>query len=264
MIDLYYQIANDQLSHAYIFESRDVDYNVDYAIDFSSKIFRAKGFDLNLESNPDLYIIDKGNDVIDIETIRLLIKDSALKPSNGKIKIYIIHNAQNLRVESSNALLKTVEELKSYNMMIFTTTNAMSLLPTIRSRCQIINLSSKKQDLDIDLFKLSEIMTKVYGGDMGYYYQNKSFFSEKKEEKDLVIDGFLEVFSYLIVYKYGDSEKVQSELAFNLDKLSTMNFNQIDEIVNLLHDIKQGFRTNINYELSIERVIFSIFKGGMK
>lgn len=144
MSGLDYQIEHNLLSHAYIFESPNDKYNLEYSKEFASKIFEDKGIYIENNLNPDLYIINKENDIIDIESIRAMIKDIAHKPENKLIKIYIVHNAHNMRTEGSNAILKTVEELKEYNIVIFTTTNRNLLLPTIRSRSQIINLNAKK------------------------------------------------------------------------------------------------------------------------
>ena len=43
-----------------------------------------------------------------------------------------------MTVESQNALLKTLEEPPEYAIIILVTNNKESLLPTIKSRCEII------------------------------------------------------------------------------------------------------------------------------
>ena len=42
-----------------------------------------------------------------------------------------------------------------------------------------------------------------------------------------------------------------------------MHLDHIEEVINLLYTIKIGLKNNINYDLAIEEVIFSIYKGGM-
>jgi len=234
MSGLDYQIEHNLLSHAYIFESPNDKYNLEYSKEFASKIFEDKGIYIENNLNPDLYIINKENDIIDIESIRAMIKDIAHKPENKLIKIYIVHNAHNMRTEGSNAILKTVEELKEYNIVIFTTTNRNLLLPTIRSRSQIINLNAKKIKRDVDYDKLSKIIAEVYRGNIGYYYQNKSFF------ENLIIE----------------------DVNFNIRKLESISLDNLEEIINLLYTIKTGFKNNINYELALEELIYSIYKGG--
>ena len=42
-----------------------------------------------------------------------------------------------------------------------------------------------------------------------------------------------------------------------------MSFDEIESQLELINKIKIGQRTNINYDLSIEEIIFNIYKGGM-
>ena len=147
-------------------------------------------------------------------------------------------------------------------MVIFTTTNSNLLLPTIRSRCQIISLNSGKKDNNVDYDKLSEIIAEVYKGNIGYYYQNKSFFeSYKNDNKSRIIDAYMDIFQEVINYKYGKSSLTE-DVNLNIKKLENLSFDKIEEIINLLYTIKIGFKNNINYDLAMEEIIYSIYKGG--
>ena len=83
--------------------------------------------------------IKKGN----IEYIQNQFSKSSLE---GKNKIYILENIENATLESMNSLLKILEEPISGVYAIFTCQNLNRVLPTIQSRCQVIQLlpSSKK------------------------------------------------------------------------------------------------------------------------
>lgn len=257
------QIKNNQLFHAYIFEGENDSDNLRLAKEFANEVFKTKGLDINSDSNPDLFIIDNDDNIIDINTIRLLSKDISLSPTNKKIKIYIIHNAHNLRDEGSNALLKTLEELKDYNMIIFTTTNSNLMLKTIRSRCQIISLANNKKVYNVDMVKLSSIIKDIYQGKLISFYQNKDFFSSFKENKLDILDGFLDLFQLVLLYKYKKDIKIGEDVNFNLRYLDKMTFDQIENHIELVNKVKKGLKTNINYDLSIEEIIFNIYKGGM-
>lgn len=257
------QLKNNQLFHAYIFEGENDIENLSFAKEFANEVFKTKGLDLNNETNPDLYVIDNNDNIIDINTIRLLTKDISLSPTNKKIKIYIINNAQNLRDEGSNALLKTLEELKDYNMVIFTTTNSNLMLKTIRSRCQIISLANNKKIYNVDMVKLSSIIKDIYQGKLISFYQNKDFFISFKEDKLDILDGFLDLFQLILLYKYKKDLKMGEDVKFNLSYLAKMTFDQIENHIELINKVKTGLKTNINYDLSIEEIIFNIYMGGM-
>lgn len=98
---------------------------------------------------------DKYADIIHfdgkIETIKkkniAYIQEQFKKSSlEGKAKIYIIEDIQYATIEALNTLLKILEEPSSEIYAIFTTNNRDSVLPTIASRCLVIDIKpdSKK------------------------------------------------------------------------------------------------------------------------
>ena len=69
---------------------------------------------------------------------RELLEDVALTPIRAKNKVYIIDRAEQLRANSANALLKTLEEPPAAVTFILLGTSADIILPTIVSRCQCV------------------------------------------------------------------------------------------------------------------------------
>ena len=91
------------------------------------------------QNNPDILLInqDSGWGIDQIRTIGNFLSQ---KPFSHQSKIIIILEAQNLNIESQNALLKILEEPGSNNYIILSTNKIKSVLPTIISRCQTIKL----------------------------------------------------------------------------------------------------------------------------
>lgn len=78
---------------------------------------------------------------ISVEDIRTQINgDVAIKPYSSPRKVYIINEAEKMTVQAQNALLKTLEEPPAYVVILLLTSNADALLPTIRSRCVLLNM----------------------------------------------------------------------------------------------------------------------------
>ncbi len=78
---------------------------------------------------------------IGVEDIRTqVVGDMQMKPYHSPYKIYIIDEAEKLTVQAQNTLLKTIEEPPEYGIVIFLTTNADGFLPTILSRCVVLQL----------------------------------------------------------------------------------------------------------------------------
>ena len=93
---------------------------------------------LKLISGSDLEVRIIGSEKpATIEEVRELTEWLFLKPTEGKAKGVVIDNAEEMRSEASNALLKTLEEPPGYAYIILITRNENALLPTIRSRCRI-------------------------------------------------------------------------------------------------------------------------------
>jgi len=104
-------------------------------------------------NNPDILIIDEVTGWT-IDLIRQTRHFLSQKPFNHSNKIIIIYQAENLNLESQNALLKTLEEPGKNNYTILTTSKPSKLIPTILSRCQILKFkndtsSSNTQPIEI-------------------------------------------------------------------------------------------------------------------
>jgi DNA polymerase-3 subunit delta' len=153
-------IETGKVAHAYVFSGPS----------FVGKQTIAKKFALRLlgDSNnfhPDFLEVS-GEDGIKIEQIRELVYKLSLQPYQAKYKVALIDNAESMTLEAQNALLKTLEEPKSYTVLILVTANPGKLLRTIMSRAQKINFGPVATD---DYKDLIEVKT-------------------SKEAKDLILD----------------------------------------------------------------------------
>lgn len=75
------------------------------------------------------------------EQIVYLVEDNIKKPMKAKRKINILTNVHQMNPNSANAFLKVLEEPAPENVFILLTDNLSALLPTIKSRCQIMKFS---------------------------------------------------------------------------------------------------------------------------
>ncbi|HEX9285606.1 MAG TPA: DNA polymerase III subunit delta' C-terminal domain-containing protein, partial [Nitrospirales bacterium] len=69
------------------------------------------------------------------------------RPLIGRLKIVVLDNADLLRREAANALLKTIEEPPPDSLIILISSRLEALLPTIRSRCQEIRFAPLALDV---------------------------------------------------------------------------------------------------------------------
>lgn len=104
---------------------------------------------LQNETHPDLHTIRPKGLLHAIRTDDVLAMIQALQTTTlaGEAKIAIIYDAETVRKESANRLLKTVEEPPPSTYFIFLTARIERLLPTIRSRCHILRMSPLPLDI---------------------------------------------------------------------------------------------------------------------
>jgi DNA polymerase-3 subunit delta' len=76
--------------------------------------------------------------LVKIATVRDMIEQTGLKPFEAPWKVFILLEADRMRVESQNAVLKTLEEPPGQSALLLVSSNPAALLPTIVSRCQDI------------------------------------------------------------------------------------------------------------------------------
>jgi hypothetical protein len=90
--------------------------------------------------DPADYLFLPHEETIKVAETRKIIAFTSRTRSTSPIKLIIIPNAAQLTPEAANALLKTLEEPPPHTHFILGAANPEDLLPTVLSRCQLIQL----------------------------------------------------------------------------------------------------------------------------
>ncbi len=84
-----------------------------------------------------------------------IIATATLRPLQARRRLFILKDAQQMNDNSANAFLKTLEEPSPHAVFILLTNNLSMLLPTIRSRCQVLTfLPLSHDEISTELKKL--------------------------------------------------------------------------------------------------------------
>lgn len=103
---------------------------------------------------------------IGVDDIRAQINgDIAIKPYSNPRKIYIVNEAEKMTVQAQNALLKTLEEPPAYAVILLLTTNVNAFLPTILSRCVVLNMKPVA-DEKVKKYLMEELQVPDYKADV--------------------------------------------------------------------------------------------------
>ena len=96
-------------------------------------------------NHPDIYVVGREK-TASIDDVRRLIARASLKPNESDKQIFVICNANKLREEAQNALLKLFEEPPATVAIFLLTESRSSLLPTVLSRGQRIHLDGLREN----------------------------------------------------------------------------------------------------------------------
>ena len=250
------------LSHSYLIESvnlRDEQVNkyirffvktiYDNFYDDNISISKEKMFHLidNLEF-PDYIEIRPVNNVIKKEQLLRVRDDFSNKSLYNTKKIYTVYNADKMNVNSSNTILKFLEEPNDDVIAIFVTNNQYNVLDTIRSRCQIISLQYEDvpHQYSEDLIKFFEDIKSRKNNNLllNFNSYNNNLF----KDKNMAVSTMTDTLSY---YKEILNKNIDSD--FSSIKETMM-------IVSILEEELKKLKYNVNIKLWLDNLLLSIME----
>ena len=250
------------LSHSYLIESvnlRDEQVNkyirffvktiYDNFYDDNISISKEKMFHLidNLEF-PDYIEIRPVNNVIKKEQLLRVRDDFSNKSLYNTKKIYTVYNADKMNVNSSNTILKFLEEPNDDVIAIFVTNNQYNVLDTIRSRCQIISLQYEDipHQYSEDLINFFEDIKSRKNNNLllNFNSYNNNLF----KDKNMAVSTMTDTLSY---YKEMLNKNIDSD--FSSIKETMM-------IVSILEEELKKLKYNVNIKLWLDNLLLSIME----
>ncbi len=197
-------IRAGKVSHAYIFHGEEGMGKKTLAYAFAKTLQCTEGgavpctvckacIQCDSDNHPDIIRVTHERLSIGVDDIRSQVNaDIMVKPYSGPYKIYIIDSAEKLTESAQNALLKTIEEPPAYAVIMLLVSNISLILPTILSRCVILNLKPVSSDsirkLLMEQHKIpdykAEMAARFSGGNIGkaIRYAASDDFEHKKED----------------------------------------------------------------------------------
>ena len=176
------ELSFNREAGTYLFYGDDLQKNFDIALEFAAKLFSRYMTEENeknitektlRQTYSDLVVVD----VLNIDTVRDIIKKSYTSSHEGGAKVFILKNIQDIRKESANAMLKLIEEPTRDNFFILIS-KRLNILSTIKSRSIIYRIrKSTPEELGVDKY--------IYNFFLGFSLDIEEY---KKNEMDLFIE----------------------------------------------------------------------------
>jgi len=254
-------------------------------------------------NHPDISIITKQADKknIVVEQVRELLKDSAKKPYEDAKKVYIIAYGDEMNEQAQNAFLKLLEEPPEYAVFVILAENIDSLLPTVRSRCEIIKFPPVSEEKIRDILEKSypdiknadflahfargnlekakklakdegfmplrsgavDVLPKILSKDMGQSYDCAEFAELNKEDADTILNLWIGFLrDVMLIQNGGEKYIVNTDFKDKLISISEMTDEK--RIVNAITEAENAYqmlKRYVNLHVLVLRMAFRIKKG---
>ena len=277
-------INNNKISHAYLIETLGNNKGFDFAISFAKALLCPKGKtnNKNCDNCNQCKLIDDNNyielEIVETndlwlkkENIDKLQKDFNFKPIVGKRKIYIIKNAEKIRENLANTLLKFIEEPEEGIIAILVTDNKAKILDTIISRCQVVSLKNNNSTYELDKNEYSEEIISNTVNFVNNYegkkletiiYANELFHSHMKDRNDylLAFNVILMYYNDVLNYKLNGRFSVFKDYVSDYTYINKLSIENILKKINVVIELKKTILNNVNYNLLIDKLIISFKK----
>lgn len=111
-------------------------------------------------NHPDVVVAKAEGRQIKVDEIRRLKDEFTKSAMEGNQKLFVIHDAEKLTGNAANSLLKFIEEPGKGIYILLLTSNKSAVLPTIRSRTQVIELQPLQRDSLVQELKQAGVSQK--------------------------------------------------------------------------------------------------------
>ncbi len=216
--------------HSILIASKNSAIGLEYALDFLKKRGISK-FDV---------VIVSPEKTIGIGDIRNFQSQIFLKPSQGKEKGVVINAANGITTEAQNSLLKVLEEPPANTYILIIALSKDSFLPTILSRCKVIELSDNEvKNLD----EFDKTLEKLLKAGVEERLKLAQDIAKDKDMALLWIEGLILTIRKILKEKQNDNSDLKDYLI------------KIEKLQKGYQIIKN---TNANLRLALENILLSL------
>ena len=228
------------------------------------------------ENHPDIIRIthEKPNS-IGVEDIRTQVNnDMGIKPYQGPYKVYLMEEAEKMTVQAQNALLKTLEEPPEYGVIILMTSSLEALLPTIQSRCVLLNMRPVRDEL-VQKYLMEQLQVPDYRAKLCTAFARGNIGQAKllasSEDFDRVREEAVTLLKYInemeitelaaLMFKaMNDANHLifREEIQYIKRVADRSSYEGLEKILDALEKAKARLRANVSFELTMELLFLTI------
>ncbi len=142
------------------------------------------------------FVVDRQKGELRAEHAENLIRDVALRPMEGMRKVFLIQDMHLANPTFANKILKTLEEPPPHAVLLVTARHRGEVLPTIVSRCQVIELRPLDQPVMVEALQQgwqapreeAELLARLAGGRLGWAVDQLRH-PERRDERSQLLES---------------------------------------------------------------------------
>ena len=275
LLNIYKQYREKKLAHAYLIETNNISKlfedlkalikAINCPEEYQEQCLKCNLCNLINKNNlPSLIMIEPDGTSIKKGQIEDLKISFETKPIYSKYNTYIIVSAEKLNSSSANAMLKFVEEPTEGILGFFITNNKDVIIPTIKSRCQVLVATYESDNILEKLNITAEELTNYQTIIKDYLNRinNNSFINNK----DLILSKLSErkeietLFKIIFEIFYNNFLKnINKEYDQTLIEVyNEENNNKIIKELNIITKFLQDLSYNVNMELLLDKFVIEM------
>ena len=208
-------------------------------------------------NHPDVLLVEpEGKQTLGIDQVRPLKEELAKSPVESSRRFFFINEAQKMTLSAANGLLNLLEEPVAPVVTILITNNSDQILPTVRSRTQIINFDNGEKPTGKTALLLENGFSKSEIEELGNLDKLdqaiKYFYQEMLEHNSLAL---------VSAHKLSENAKLVSEQRYILVKLKLLAEHDLSDSLKLniaarmldnLVEIDKMRLSNVNFRNSLD------------
>jgi DNA polymerase III subunit delta' len=186
---------------------------------------------ISSNSLPSLITINPDGMQIKRQQVTELEEKFSFKPVYSKYNIYILNEAEKLNLVAANTLLKFLEEPTSNIIGFLITNNINTIIPTIKSRCEIIHVTYDiNENIDENIILVADKYLEDLINSNDYLVNRKDILNTYTERIDIQRIFQIMLAKYL---KMLDNEFAEKEKLLKIISIIQKTLNFIQYNVNL-------------------------------
>jgi hypothetical protein len=257
-------------SHAYLFNLNSLEKAFPYIKEFAKMIicqnlsddsfeYQDISYKIDHDEFDDLYVVNPDTIGINNEEINKLLTYMETKSlrENGR-RVYIIYGFERLSTVISNKILKFLEEPQENIYAILLTQNYERIIPTIISRCQVLNFTFPKKEENLEMINnMKTFLQELIKNKKKMIAYEYDYFIDSFSDRMICYENF-EILETIISESLNCVYQKSEPNSFVLEELINLSTIVLINILNITNKLKCLIKNNINLNLLIDRYIIEI------